>query len=116
MQTKLSSRQALFYFLLFFCFQLISNNGSAQSKQVDLKEMKDTVNLIVSNIKTLEKASNPNKKHISDERSRLMVLLIYNSNKECGVWPSPSSKIELIEAYWKCVFEKAGFGKRFSLN
>lgn len=116
MQTKLPFKRILFSLLLFFCFQLESNNSYAQSKQVDIKEMKDTVSLLVTKIKSLEKETNPNKKLIDDVRTKLTVLLILNSDRQCGAWPPPSSKIEIIENYWKCAFDNAPYGKMFNLN
>ena len=101
---------------LFILFQLMSNLCQAQEKRVDLKEMKDTVNLLVNSIKELEKESGPNKKKIDEVRTRLTVLIIYNGDKQCGGWPSPSAKIELFEEYWKCTFDKAPYGKKFVLN
>lgn len=114
MQIKLLRR--MYPLLLIFCFLFFGNNSQAQSKQVEVKEMKDTVNLIISKIKSLEKETAPDKKQIDDLRTRVMVLLILNSNRECGTWPSPSSKIELIEEYWKCLFDKAPYGKKFILE
>ncbi len=116
MQPKLPFKKILFSLLLSFCLQLMSNKGNAQSKQVDIKEMKDTVSLLVSKIKSLEKETNPTKKLIDDVRTRLTVLLILNSDRQCGAWPSPSSKIEIIENYWKCAFDNAPYGKMFNLN
>ena len=102
--------------LLIFSLLLICNTIFAQEKKVELKEMKDTVNLLISTIKELEKESGLNKKKIDEVRTRLTVLIIYNGDKQCGGWPSPSSKIELIEEYWKCTFDKAQYGKKFVLN
>ena len=103
--------------LLVFCFiSTMSNNCLAQSKLVELNEMKDTVNLLVSTIKELEKSAIPDKKKLDDTRTRLMILVIYNSNNQCGTMPSPSAKIELIEVYWKCVFDNALYGKKFVLS
>ena len=102
--------------LLIFSLLLISNTISAQEKKVELKEMKDTVNLLISTIKELEKENTPNKIKIDAARSRLTILVIYNGDKQCGTWPSPSTKIELIEEYWKCTFDKAPYGKKFVLN
>lgn len=116
MQNKLLFNRSIFSLLLFFCFQLASYTSQAQSKQVEIKEMKDTFNQLIGNIKSLEKETTPGKKLIDDVRTRLMVLLIYNSNKQCGTWPSPSYKIEFIEDYWKCVFDNAPYGKMFNLN
>lgn len=116
MQNKIFIRHLKPLLFLFFSFQLFSTVCQAQEKRVDLKEMKDTVNLLISSIKELEKESGPNKKKIDEVRTRLTVLIIYNGDKQCGGWPSPSSKIELIEVYWKCVFDKAPYGKKFVLN
>lgn len=102
--------------LLLFLFQLISLTCLSQEKRVELKEMKDTVNLLVTTIKELEKESNPDKKKIDAVRTRLTILIIYNGDKQCGTWPSPSTKIELIEQYWKCTFDNAPYGKKFVLN
>jgi len=94
----------------------MSYNSPAQTKQVDIKQMKDTVNLLVTTTRSLEKETTPDKKKIDDTRTRLMLLVIYNSDKQCGTWPSPSAKIELFEDYWKCVFDNAPYGKQFNLN
>ena len=102
--------------ILFFSFQLISNICPAQEKRVELKEMKDTINLLVTTIKELEKETIPDKKKIDELRTRLTILVIYNGDKQCGTWPSPSTKIELIEKYWKCTFDNAPYGKKFVLS
>lgn len=101
---------------LFFSFLLITHTSQAQEKRVELKEMKDTINLLVTTVKELEKEATPDKKKIDDLRSRLTILVIYNGDKQCGTWPSPSTKIELMEEYWKCTFDKAPYGKKFVLN
>ncbi|HMK27598.1 MAG TPA: hypothetical protein VK483_16315 [Chitinophagaceae bacterium] len=116
MQIKLHFRQSIYSLLLIVCFLFPDNNSQAQSRQADIKEMKDTINQIVSRVKSLEKETTPDKKQVDDLRTKVMVLLILNSNRECGVWPSPSSKIELIEDYWKCLFDKAPYGKKFILE
>ena len=102
--------------ILFFSFQLISNTCPAQEKRVELKEMQDTINLLVTTVKNLEKESIPDKKKIDELRTRLTILIIYNGDKQCGTWPAPSGKIELFEEYWKCTFDHALYGKKFVLN
>lgn len=101
---------------LFFSLLVINNTCPAQEKRVELKEMKDTINLLITTVKNLEKESSPDKKMLEELRSRLTILVIYNGDKQCGTWPSPSTKIELIEEYWKCIFDKAPYGKKFVLN
>ncbi|MEP7237928.1 MAG: hypothetical protein ABI685_08690 [Ferruginibacter sp.] len=103
--------------LLVFCFiSTMSNNCLAQTKRVELNEMKDTVNLLISTIKELEKSAIPDKKKLDDTRTRLIILVIYNSDSQCGVMPPPSAKIELFELYWKCLFDNALYGKKFMLS
>ncbi len=116
MRNKPFIKRNLFTLLLFFCFQLMNYHSHAQSRQAEIKEMKDTVNLLVSTIRSLEKETTPDKKMIDDTRTGLMVLLIYNNEKKCGLWPSPSSAIEVLEDYWKCVFDNAPYGKKFILS
>jgi len=102
--------------LLFIFSWLLISTCQAQEKRVELKEMKDTISLMISTVKDLEKQANPDKEQLSDLRKKLMLLVIYNGNKECGTWPPPDTKIEIIEAYWKCTFDKAIYGKTFVLN
>ena len=113
---KFSFKKIIFFFLLFCCFQLPGSKASAQGRTAEIAEMKDTVNLLVSSIKALEKETTADKKQIDDKRTRLMVLLIYNSSKECGTWPAPSAKMEEFETYWKCIFDNALYGKKFILS
>jgi hypothetical protein len=103
-------------FVLFVLFQFISTSCLAQETRIDMKEMKDTVNLMIATIKELEKGSVADSKKLEDVRTRLSVLTIYNGPIECGSWPSPSAKIEIIEAYWKCTFDKAPYGKKLVLH
>jgi hypothetical protein len=116
MQNRNILQPAKAFLFLMFSLLLINNTSSAQENRVELKEMKDTVNLLVSTIKELEKESEPDKKKIDAARTRLTILVIYNGDKQCGTWPSPSTKIELIEEYWKCTFDHAPYGKKFVLN
>jgi hypothetical protein len=102
--------------LLIFSLLLISSTISAQEKRVELKEMKDTINLMVSNIKELEKQNPLDMKKIDAARTRLGILIIFNGDTQCGSWPPPSTMIELIELYWKCTFDNAPYGKTFVLN
>ena len=88
----------------------------AQGRRAEIAEMKDTINLLISSINALVKESSTDKKQIDEKRTRLMVLLIYNNNKQCGVWPSPAAKMEEFELYWKCVFDNATPGKKFVLS
>ena len=116
MQIKPLFRQSIYSLLLIFCFLFLENNSQAQPRRAEISEMKDSVNLLVDSIKFMEKERTPDKKMIDDLRTRLMVLLIYNNKKVCGAWPSPSSKIELFEDYWKCLFDKALYGEKFILS
>jgi len=116
MQNKSSLKQLFLSLLLFFCLQLFTHTTQAQGRRAEAAEMKDTINLLISTIRSEEKAATPDKKRIDAARERLMVLLIYNNNKECGLWPSPSEKMEVFEAYWKCVFDNAGYGRKFVLS
>ena len=116
MQNKLHFKKTIFPLLLFFCFQLVGYKIHAQPRRAEISEMKDSINLLVDSIKSMEKENTPDKKMINDVRTRLMVLLIYNNKKVCGAWPSPSSKIELFEDYWKCLFDKALYGEKFILS
>lgn len=98
-----------------FVFHFSGNKCQAQQKRVDIAEMKDTVSWYVTKIKNLEKEKQPDQSAISSTRERFVVLMILNLNATCGSLPSPSSKIEILEEYWKCVFDKAPYGKKFSL-
>ncbi len=116
MQNKVHFKKIIFLLVLFCCFQLAGHKVCAQSRTAEIAEMKDTVHLLDSSIRALEKETMPDKMRIEHIRTRLMVLLIYNNNKLCGVWPSPSAKIEELETYWKCVFDNAPYGKKFILS
>jgi hypothetical protein len=101
---------------LFFSLLVINNTCFAQEKWVEMKEMKDTVNLLVSTIKELEKQNPIDMKKMDAARTRITVLVILNTNGKCGSMPPPSATIELIELYWKCLFDTAYYGKKFVLN
>lgn len=116
MQNKKPLQQIMLFILLSFFLLVITITSQAQEKRVELKEMKDTVNLLLTTVRELEKETTPDKKKIEELRSRLTILVIYNGDKQCGTWPSPSTKIELIEEYWKCTFDKAPYGKKFVLS
>ena len=116
MQNKSPFSQMLLSMLLLFCLQFLTGTAKAQERRAEIAEMKDTVNLLLSIIRTEEKAAEPDKKRLDAAKERLMVLLIYNSNKQCGAWPSPSAKVELFEDSWKCIFDNAGYGRKFVLS
>ena len=116
MQTKAHFQKIIPLLILFGCFQLARNKVCAQSRTAEIAEMKDTVNLIISSIRTLEKEVSPDQKQIDVKRTRLMELLIYNSTTQCGVMPAPSAKVEAFETYWKCLFDNALYGKKFILS
>jgi hypothetical protein len=113
MPIKFHFKKTIGAVLIFCCMQM---GSYAQGRRAELTEMKDSINLLVSSIKALEKETTPDKLRIVDRRTRLMVLLIYNNDKQCGAWPAPSGKIEEFELYWKCVFENAPYGKKFVLS
>lgn len=88
----------------------------AQERRVELQEMKDSVNLLISTIKQLEKESSPDTKKIAALRTAITMLGIYNGNKQCGTWPTPSARVQELETYWKCTFDNAPYGKKFVLR
>ena len=116
MQNKIHFKKNAVILILFTCFQLAGHKVCAQSRMAEIAERKDTINVLDSTIKALEKETVPDKIRIGDKRTRLMVLLIYNNNNLCGSWPSPSAKMEEFEQYWKCVFDNALYGKKFILS
>lgn len=103
MLNKSYFKKIIFLLVSSFCFQLGHVKIQAQGRRAEITEMKDSVNLYISTIKTLGKTSSTEKNKIDDTRTRLMVLLIYNNNKKCGEWPHPLAKMEEFEVYWKCV-------------
>jgi len=115
MPITILKKKHCFLAFFFFAFIVLSYQCPAQQKRVEIAEMKDTVNWYVTKIKDLEKETKPDQTAISQTRERLVVLMILNLNAACGSLPSPSSRIEILEEYWKCVFEKAPYGKKFYL-
>lgn len=115
MPTTILKKKNCFVASFFLTFIILSYQCQAQQKKVEIAEMKDTVNWYVTKIKDLEKEKNPEQTDLYQVRGRFMVLMILNMNSACGSLPPPSSKIEVLEEYWKCVFEKAPYGKKFSL-
>jgi hypothetical protein len=114
MYLRLSFCKFLSAIFIACCIMLLGYTAQAQNKQVDIKEMKDTVNSIITKIKAIEKSA-PGKQQADDLRTRLTLLVIMNGDKQCGLWPTPSTKIELMEEYWKCTFDNALYGKKFIL-
>jgi len=105
----------LFSLLFFFFLQLLTHTMQAQARRAEAAEMKDTINLLISTIRSEEKATTPDQKRIDAARERLTMLAIYNSNGQCGPW-APSEKMEIFEAWWKCIFGNALYGKKFVLS
>lgn len=116
MQKRILRRRFFLVSSLLIAFHTMGFTCQGQQKRADITEMKDTVRWYVTKIKKMENDKQPDQSVILLTREKLVVLMILNLNAACGSLPSPSSKIEVLEGYWKCVFDKAPYGKKFFLN